>query len=235
MADVAAANLCPGCGNELKGAGRFCGECGCPTATRPTPRKASRKRLLGVLLLLVIGLAVAYAIQPLLFFRLLSAVGIVMMAFSCWMVFKTYRKPRKVAFFGLLLAIVSGLISFTISYEMSAAHDPGFRDRLNAEVMLPIVFAGWGFGVLWSFTQRLMREDGRIKSRGNAWYLIFWMGLFCATQLMMVVMRRPPELSIKALCFSTAVLMTHNSLLFVRALVATVRWRPEPPTVTGTG
>ena len=84
--------------------------------------------LLGVIMAGCIGLGI---VDYRLLLRLLPFVSFGMMGYSVYMTLKTFRRPRKVAYFGLLFAILSSATSFVVYYEIYAARDSGFRDVLN--------------------------------------------------------------------------------------------------------
>ena len=154
-------------------------------------------------------------------------VGIFMLLMSVITTFRIYKKPRKLPWFGLIFSIFTTAISYIVYYEIYAHHDSGFRDRLNAEIMLPIVCIGLFVGLFWNFTNRLKCESGTVMSRGNVWYLLIWLLIFMFTQLIPMLIGRTPDLTVMLLTFSTGLLVTNNIILIIRGLFKKIFWKPQ--------
>jgi len=121
----------------------------------------------------------------------------------------TFRKPRKVSVFSLILAIFIGLITFAVF---------SFLIRYHPSIWLLAAMGSAGLftGMVWSRATRIYIENGQVMSRNSVWYLVVWGGIFAMTQLISIVTNRPPSIAMALLIMSTASIIGMNGSIIKR-------------------
>jgi hypothetical protein len=145
--------------------------------------------------------------------KTISLLLLLVFALSVVLLVLTFRKPRKVSVFSLILAILVGLTTLTVF---------SFLIRYHPSVWLLIAMgsAGLLIGVLWSRATRIYVENGQVMSRNSVWYLVVWGGIFALTQLISIVTNRPPSAAMALLIMSTASIIGMNGSIIKRYLAA---------------
>ena len=227
---------CQNCSSAIQSSDIFCGSCGSAlnqtsthdavlpqTVAQPSTiplqtqagvqKPRSKKAAIGLIFIIVVIMAVVAVGDLKAFMRLLPYVSIVMLFVTALTVLRTFKKPRKVSLFGLLIAIIMNVVSFGVYYTM-------IRADVSEQNMMTAIPVGLAVGVLWSFTNRFLYVDGKVKSRGNVWYLFIWVFVFGFTQVVPVVTGRPPQISMMVLGASTGLIITNNGLMIIRLVAA---------------
>jgi hypothetical protein len=221
---------CSSCGIVTNIPGqKFCGNCGCditasqpvstpqPVAT-PQPTSAPKKRstlpLTIIIILTILGLAFLAITDLRTFFYALQILSIGMMFLSALVVIRNFKKPKKASIIGLSVMIISALISFMV-FTAGQNFRPMHMDSV------PVGFVcGLALGFFWSFTNGFVYENKKVKTKGNAWYIMIWALVFCLTQLIPLITGRPPDIMAPVMAGSMGMMVTNNGMLIFRIVIA---------------
>ena len=145
--------------------------------------------------------------------KTISILLLLVFVLSVGLLVLTFRKPRKVSVFSLLLAIFIGMITFALF---------SFFIRYHPSVWLlgAMGTVGLFLGIVWSRSTRIYIENGQIMSRNSVWYLVVWGGVFALTQLISIVTNRPPSIAMALLIMSTASIIGMNGSIIKRYFTA---------------
>lgn len=145
--------------------------------------------------------------------KIISIVFLIVFVFSVVFLIFTFRKPKKVSIFSLILAVLISLITLTV-FSLFINYRPSL---LLVAVM---GFAGLCIGVVWSQSTRVYVENGKVMSRNSIWYLVVWGGVFALTQLISIVTQRPPAIILALLVMSTGSIIGMNGRIMGKFLSA---------------
>ncbi len=181
----------------------------------------TRWLIAGGILLLAFGVALValllLVLSPPLFFRVLSALGVLLTLVSVAAMVRSARKAKTVSIRAQILAMAISLLSVGVFAAFLGA---------NAGVIVWLLapLLGGFVGVAWSFTARLTLEDGAVRRRGGVLYLALWGFLLVAQQCLAVALGRVPAFGMALLLLGTGVVLGQSAMLILRtALLRSTR------------
>ena len=173
----------------------------------------TRWLIAGGALLLAFGVAlvllVLFVLSPGLFFRLLSALGVLLTLVSVTAMLRSAHKAKTVSIRAQVLAMAISLLSVGVFAAFLGAH-------AGVLVWLLAPLFGGFVGVAWSFTTRLALEDGAVRRQGGVLYIALWAFLLVAQQCVAVVLGRVPAFGMGLLLFGTGVVLGQSAMLILR-------------------
>ena len=129
---------------------------------------------------------VLWVISPPLFFALLNLLGIVFLMLGALSMIVTLRKAKAVKPLTLGISPGIGLLAAIVVSVLMPTH-PGAVVGISA-----FAFGGM-IGIGWAMTGDLFYENGRVCSRGNAWYLLVWALMLALNQGLSLLTGRTPS------------------------------------------
>lgn len=137
------------------------------------------------------------------FLRLLSFTGLAMMLLSVGLMLLTFRSAKEVipaAYVAALVFAVAGtLLIFWSNYG-----------RPTGAVTFISLIAGGGLGYAWSRTTVFFVVNGRLKTRGTAWYLAIWALTLIVNQVAVLLAGHSPQ-AVQCLALAGAGLAVGNT------------------------
>jgi len=145
--------------------------------------------------------------------KTISIILLIVFILSVVLLVLTFRNPRKVSIFSLMLAMVISLITLTV-FSLLTHYRPSLL------LMAIMSVAGILIGVVWSQATRLYIENGKVMSHNSVWYLVVWGGIFALTQLIAISTNRLPSAIMALLIMSTASVIGMNGRIIGKYLTA---------------
>jgi len=145
--------------------------------------------------------------------KIISIVFLMVFILSVAFLIFTFRKPKKVSIFSLILAVLISLITLTV-FSLFINYRP------SPLLLVVMGLAGLCIGVVWSQSTRVYVENGKVMSRNSIWYLVVWGGVFALTQLISIVTQRPPSIIMALLVMSTGSIIGMNGRIMGKFLSA---------------
>ncbi|MHB8137323.1 MAG: zinc ribbon domain-containing protein [Smithellaceae bacterium] len=145
--------------------------------------------------------------------KTISIILLIVFILSVVLLILTFRKPRKVSIFALMLAIVISLITLTV-FSLLTHYRPSLL------LMAVMAVAGLLIGVVWSQATRVYIENGKVMSHNSVWYLVVWGGIFALTQLITIITNRLPPVIMALLVMSTASVIGMNGRIIGKYFAA---------------
>lgn len=145
--------------------------------------------------------------------KIISVIFLMVFVLSVVFLIFTFRKPKKVSIFSLVLAVLISLITLTV-FSLFIHYRPSWL------LIAVMGFAGLCIGIVWSQSTRVYVENGKVMSRNSIWYLVVWGGVFALTQLISIVTQRPPSIIMALLVMSTGTIIGMNGSVMRKFLSA---------------
>ncbi|MDI6741668.1 MAG: zinc ribbon domain-containing protein [Smithella sp.] len=145
--------------------------------------------------------------------KIISVVFLIIFILSVTFLIFTFRKPKKVSIFSLVIAMLISLITLTV-FSLFINYRPSLL------LLAAMGLAGLCIGVIWSQSTRVYVENGKVMSRNSIWYLVVWGGVFALTQLISIVTQRPPSIIMALLVMSTGSIIGMNGRIMGKFLSA---------------
>jgi hypothetical protein len=145
--------------------------------------------------------------------KTISTMLLLVFVLSVTLLILTFRKPKKISVFSLVLAILMSLITLTV-FSLLIRYHPSIW------LLIAMGSAGLSTGIVWSQTTRIYVENGKVMSRNSVWYLVVWGAIFALTQLISIVTNKPPPVIMALLIMSTASVIGMNGRIIRRYFVA---------------
>lgn len=156
----------------------------------------------------LVGLLLLF-LAPQLLFSLLHFLGMAVLAVAVLAMFVTLRKSREVKPAQLAIPVVMGfLVAFVVSLLTPAS--PGVLSGFFSFSIGLIAGAGWGT------TREIFHEEGKVSSRGNAWYLLVWAALLLMNHGIALVTGRPPAVGFLLVWFGAGLLAGQSAVTYFR-------------------
>jgi len=148
--------------------------------------------------------------------KTVSIILLIVFILSVVLLILTFRKPRKVSIFSLMLAIAISLITLTV-FSLLTHYRPSLL------LITAMGITGILIGIVWSQATRIYIENGNVMSRNSVWYLVVWGGIFALTQLIAITTNRLPSIIMALLVMSTASVIGMNVRIIGKYLTAKSR------------
>lgn len=145
--------------------------------------------------------------------KTISIILLIVFILSVVLLILTFRKPRKVSIFSLMLAMVIGLITLTV-FSLITHYRPSLL------LMAAMAVTGLLIGVVWSQATRIYIENDKVMSHNSVWYLVVWGGIFALTQLIAIITNRLPSAIMALLVMSTASVIGMNGRIIGKYFAA---------------
>ena len=156
--------------------------------------------LLGLILLLT---------APRAFFAMLNLLGIVFLVLGALTMIVTLRKAKAVKPLALAISAGMGLLTAIVVSTFTPVSPSAFSGFF-AFLLGGLIGSGW------AMTSELLLENGRICSRGNAWYLLVWALMLALNQSVTLLMGRPPSVGLMLVWCSAGLLLGQSAVTFLR-------------------
>lgn len=135
---------------------------------------------------LVLAITSFFTAHPLAtFLKLVSFAGVALMLLSVAVMILTFKKAREVASAALIASLVAALIGTVVSLAFA-------RSVPSSALVLLSLAAGGVLGALWSRTNLLFIDKGRVRMRGTVWYLAVWALTLAVNQGVSIMTGRAP-------------------------------------------
>lgn len=148
--------------------------------------------------------------------KIISVIFLIVFVLSTALLVLTFRKPRKVSVFSLMLAMIISLVTLTV-FSLLTHYRPSLL------LMAAMVVAGLLIGVVWSQATRIYIENGKVMSHNSVWYLVVWGSIFALTQLIAIITNRIPPVIMALLVMSTASIIGMNGRIIGKYFAAKSR------------
>ncbi|MDD4356914.1 MAG: zinc ribbon domain-containing protein [Smithellaceae bacterium] len=135
--------------------------------------------------------------------KIISVIFLIVFILSTALLVLTFRKPRKVSVFSLMLAMIISLVTLTI-FSLLINYRPSLL------LIAAMAIAGLLIGVVWSQATRIYIENGKVMSHNSVWYLVVWGGIFVLSQIIAITTNRIPAVIMALLMMSTASVIGMN-------------------------
>jgi hypothetical protein len=159
---------------------------------------------------IVLVLLAAFFFSRPLFFRLLSAIGMLLTVVSVAAMLISARRAKTVSIRAQLVSMAISVLSVSV-----------FAGILGARVgwiLGPVaLLAGGVAGIVWCFTARVSLEGNVVRRQGGVAYLALWAALFASQQLLAAALGRPPAVGMGLLLFGTGLVLGQSATLVLRA------------------
>ena len=148
--------------------------------------------------------------------KIISVIFLIVFVLSTALLVLTFRKPRKVSVFSLMLAMIISLVTLTV-FSLLIHYRPSLL------LMAAMAVAGLLIGVVWSQATRIYIENGKVMSHNSVWYLVVWGGIFALSQMIAITTNRLPSVIMALLVMSTASIIGMNGRIIGRYFTAKSR------------
>jgi hypothetical protein len=145
--------------------------------------------------------------------KIISVIFLIVFVLSTALLVLTFRKPRKVSVFSLMLAMIISLVTLTI-FSLLIHYRPSLL------LIAAMAVAGLLIGVVWSQATRIYIENGKVMSHNSVWYLVVWGGIFALSQMIAITTNRLPSVIMALLVMSTASVIGMNGRIIGKYFAA---------------
>ena len=138
--------------------------------------------------------------------KIISVIFLIVFVLSTALLVLTFRKPRKVSVFSLMLAMIISLVTLTV-FSLLTHYRPSHL------LMAAMVVAGLLIGVVWSQATRIYIENGKVV----------WGSIFALSQMIAITTNRLPSVIMALLVMSTASIIGMNGRIIGKYFAAKSR------------
>lgn len=159
--------------------------------------------------LIVFVALILLLIAPRVFFLFVSLGGIALLLVSALVMVATFRKAKSISPRSLLIGMALSLLIALLYPALT---------RSSPEASLPmsgLLFGGL-IGIGWGLTSSVFIDQGTIRSRGSAWYLVAWALTLAVPQGLALLSGRPPTLALLLMYSGTGLVLGQSGLTLVR-------------------